>query len=240
MAVDLAGQPAAGIPVTVVLMQVQWHSVRRAEGQGFYTWETERKETEAGRWEVTTTATGAPLHVPVESGGYFVLRATAQDAEGRSTTSATSFYVLGSGYTAWERYDHNRIDLVPEKKQYRPGETARLMVKSPWEGALALLTTEREGVRTWREFDLNSTQTTVSVPITEKDIPNLYVSVLLLKGRTKEGVEDESDPGKPAFRLGYTAINVEDAAVRRPARHRRPLPRQHLHIPRRDLGEFAQ
>src|SRR4029077_3001817 len=47
-----------------------------------------------------------------------------------------------------------------------------------------------------------------------KDIPNLYVSVLLLKGRTKEGVEDESDPGKPAFRLGYAAISVEDAAKR--------------------------
>ena len=133
VAVDLAGKPAAGVPVNVVLTQVQWHSVRRAEGQGFYTWETERKETEAGRWDVTTTAIPAPLHVPVETGGYFVLRATAQDAEGRATTSATSFYVLGSGYTAWERYDHNRIDLVPEKKTYRPGETARLMIKSPWE-----------------------------------------------------------------------------------------------------------
>ena len=38
LAVDLAGREAAGVPVTVVLTQVQWHSVRRAEGQGFYTW----------------------------------------------------------------------------------------------------------------------------------------------------------------------------------------------------------
>ena len=54
------------------------------------------------------------------------------------------------GYTAWERYDHNRIDLVPEKKTCKPGETARIMIKSPWEHATALLTTEREGVRTWK------------------------------------------------------------------------------------------
>jgi len=215
VAVDLAGKPAAGVPVTVVLTQVQWHSVRRAEGQGFYTWETERKETEAGRWEVTTSAVPSPLHVPVENGGYFVLRATAQDAEGRSTTSATSFYVLGSGYTAWERYDHNRIDLVPEKKTYRPGESARLMIKSPWEGALALLTTEREGVRTHRTLRLASTQETVAVPITEQDIPNVFVSVVLLKGRSGAyTADDKGDPGKPAFRVGYAELKVEDAAKR--------------------------
>jgi hypothetical protein len=215
VAVDLAGKPAAGVPVTVVLTQVQWHSVRRAEGQGFYTWETERKETEAGRWEVTTAATPASLHVPVETGGYFVLRGTAQDAEGRSTTSATSFYVLGSGYTAWERHDHNRIDLVPERKQYRPGETARLMIKSPWEGALALLTTEREGVRTHRTLRLASTQETVTVPITEQDVPNVFVSVVLLKGRSGAyTADDKGDPGKPAFRVGYAELKVEDAAKR--------------------------
>ena len=63
------------------------------------------------------------------------------------------------------------------------------MIKSPWESATALLTTEREGVRTWTQFQLTSTQQTVTVPLTEKDIPNVFVSVLLVKGRTKQ------DPG---------------------------------------------
>jgi uncharacterized protein YfaS (alpha-2-macroglobulin family) len=215
VAVDLAGKPAAGVEVGVVLTQVQWHSVRRAEGQGFYTWETERKETEACRWTVTSAAAPSPLHVPVESGGFFVLRATAKDPEGRSTTTAVSFYVLGPGYTAWERYDHNRIDLLPEKKTYRPGETARLMIKSPWESALCLLTTEREGVRTHRTLRITSTQQTVTVPIAEGDIPNVYVSVVLIKGRSGAyTAEDSSDPGKPAFRVGYAELKVEDAAKR--------------------------
>ena len=59
----------------------------------------------------------------------------------------TSFYALGAGYTAWERFDHNRIELVPERKTYKPGETARIMIQSPWEQATALVTTEREGIR---------------------------------------------------------------------------------------------
>jgi alpha-2-macroglobulin len=214
VAVALDGTPAAGVDVEVNLVRIQWNSVRKAEGRGFYAWETERKEIPAGKWTVTTQAQPAPLHIPLENGGFYNVIATAKDAEGRSTTTRTSFYAIGAGYTAWERYDHNRIDLEPEKKNLRPGESARIMIKSPWERATALLTTEREGVRTWRQFELTSTQTTVSVPITEKDIPNVFVSVLLLKGRTKEGTEDESDPGKPAFRLGYTELTVEDATKR--------------------------
>jgi uncharacterized protein YfaS (alpha-2-macroglobulin family) len=215
VAADLTGRPAAAVAVHVSLTRVQWHSVRRAEGGGFYTWETERQEVPAGSWDLTSAVAPVPLHVPLGEGGYYLLRAAASDAEGRSTTAATGFYALGPGYTAWARHDHNRIDLVPEKKTYRPGETARVMIQSPWEKATALLTTEREGVRTTRPFELNSTQQTVSVPISEDDVPNLFVSVLLVKGRT--GVyrdQDTSDPGKPAFRLGYVELRVEDAAKR--------------------------
>ena len=50
------------------------------------------------------------------------------------------------------------------------------------------------------------------MPITEADIPNVYVSVLLIRGRTSNDPgTDGSDPGKPAFRLGYAELEVADA-----------------------------
>ncbi len=49
------------------------------------------------------------------------------------------------------------------------------------------------------------------MPITEADIPNVYVSVLLIRGRTSNDPgADGSDPGKPAFRLGYAELVVDD------------------------------
>src|SRR4029450_9355972 len=94
---------------------------------------------------------------------------------------------------------------------YKPGDTARIMVQSPWERATALLTTEREGVRTSRQFEITSTQQYVTVPIRETDIPNVYVSVFLVKGRTKDDTPDDgSDPGKPSVRLGYREFEGED------------------------------
>ncbi len=213
--VDHEGNRVAGVPVVVTLTQVQWNSVRRAEGNGFYTWETERRDIEAGTWTVTSALEDVPLSLPLPSGGYFQLTARAEDGSGRSTTSQTSFYALGTGYTAWARFDHNRIDLVPERSSYRPGEEARIMIQSPWESATALVTTEREGVRSHRRFALTSTQQTVTVPITEADIPNVFVSVLLVKGRTRSDAPDDgSDPGKPSFRMGYVELEVVDASKR--------------------------
>ncbi len=215
VAAGLDGSAAPGVKVRLSLVQVQWHSVRRAEGNGFYTWECERREVEKWTGEAETAGEPAPVRIPVAEGGYYLLKGEAGDASGRRTTSSVSFYALGAGYTAWERYDHNRMDLVPEKKTYRPGETARILVKSPWEKAKALLTTEREGVRTRRVFDLTSTQQTVEVPIGEEHIPNVFVSVLLVKGRTEAFTsEDASDPGKPSFRMGMVELKVEDRSKR--------------------------
>jgi alpha-2-macroglobulin len=229
------GQVAAGVAVTVTLTQIQWNSVRRAEGNGFYTWDTERKEVHIGTWTVTSGTEPVPLSATLPNGGYFILEATARDANKRFSVTRTSFYALGDGYTAWARFDHNRIHLEPERRTYKPGDSARIMIQSPWEQATALVTTEREGVRSHRQFALTSTQQSISIPISEDDIPNVFVSVLLVKGRshaepkaaepaaTRSGerygegpnvIEDPSDPGKPSFRLGYVELKVEDASKR--------------------------
>jgi uncharacterized protein YfaS (alpha-2-macroglobulin family) len=217
------GAVATGIPVDVTLTQIQWTSVRRAEGNGFYTWDTERREIKAGAWTVTTAADPVPLEIPLQNGGYYVLEARTREDEGRFAVTRTSFYVLGDGYTAWARFDHNRIDIVPERQTYRPGDTARIMIQSPWEQATALVTTEREGIRSHRQFALTSTQESVSIPISEADIPNVFVSVLLVKGRSNAApgnaaaeseTADTSDPGKPSFRLGYVELRVEDRSKR--------------------------
>src|SRR5438876_8574481 len=70
-------------------------------------------------------------------------------------------YALGRGYTAWARYDHNRIDLVPERANYKPGDTARIMIQSPWEQATALVTTERDRKST----RLNSSHPSISYAV---------------------------------------------------------------------------
>ena len=249
--VGLDGTVATGIPVEITLTQIQWTSVRRAEGNGFYTWDTERREIPAGTWRVTTGSNPVPVDIRFRSGGSYVLQARTRTDQGRFAVTRTSFYVLGEGYTAWQRFDHNRIELVPERQTYRPGETARIMIQSPWEQATALVTTEREGIRSHRRFALTSTQQSISIPIAEDDIPNVFVSVLLVKGRTAAAPSDAaaarpeadaSDPGKPAFRLGYVELAIEDrsrrldVAVRTDREEYRPAARVSVAVDVRDAA----
>ena len=105
---------------------------------------------------------------------------------GRKTRTDLTFYATGSGATSW-RGEGNRIELTPERKTWKPGERARILIQSPWDQATALLTLEREGIRSHRRFTVTSRQDIVEVPITEADIPNVFVSVVLVKGRTSHG-----------------------------------------------------
>ena len=191
----------------------QWNSVRRAEGNGFYTWETERRLIDAGTWTVTSAVDSPCRFDPAASGGAFIVTAHRADGEGRSTTTIANFYALGEGYTAWVRYDHNRIDLVPERATYKPGDTARIMIQSPWERATALVTTEREGIRTpaaLRAHVHAADRVRCRSPKrTSRTSSSRCCSSRA--GPSADTPDDGSDPGKPSFRLGYVELKVEDA-----------------------------
>ncbi len=161
-----------------------------------------------------TTAAGASLPIPLREGGCYILRGVARDDQGRPTRTEVTFYAIGPGPSFW-RSNGNRIDLTPERRTWSPGETARVLVQSPWPRATALVTVEREGIRSHRRLEITSDQNTVDVPVTAADVPNMFVSVLLVKGRTSTDLgPDQSDPGRPQFRVGYTELMVDDASKR--------------------------
>ncbi len=203
-AVDLSGRPVADVPVTVSLVREQWvPSDRQRSG-----WE--RREISAGEWTVRTATGETPLPIPLGESGRYVLRAIAHDAAGRRTRTEFDFYALGPDLSSW-RSEGNLIYLTPERETWKAGETARILIQSPWPRATALVTVEREGVRSHRVFTITSTQDTVDVPITAADAPNVYVSVMLVRGRTSTGQVAED---APSFRVGYTELSVVDPAKR--------------------------
>ena len=65
---------------------------------------------------------------------------------GNRTVAHRDVWVAGKGEWWFEVGDHDRIDLIPEKKRYEPGEKAVFQVRMPFREATALITVEREGV----------------------------------------------------------------------------------------------
>ena len=79
--------------------------------------------------------------------GNLVLQAPRRSIRRAAAARATRRCGFAGDRDWWFKVnDCDRIDLVPEKRRYEPGETARLQVRMPFREATALVTVEREGV----------------------------------------------------------------------------------------------
>ncbi len=191
---------------------IAWQVIRR-------TWENRQRQTIGGPvWESRKTdevvATGSvrsgaqPVRFSVTppSGGYYLLCVTAPDRRGRAISAVTPFYVWGGGGDWWHGND-DRVSVVPDKATYRPGDTARLILRSPFARCRALVTLEREGVVSQRIVDLTGTSPLLEIPVTAAQVPNIYVGIVLIN---TDPYHREGNP----VRLGLINLPV-DAAERR-------------------------
>jgi alpha-2-macroglobulin len=78
-------------------------------------------------------------------------------------------------------YDEKAIKLIPDKKSYKPGETAHVLAMLPADKAHLLVTTELSEVITAREVDSAGRSIVIDVPIDHKYEPNVYLDVSFVK-----------------------------------------------------------
>lgn len=202
------GDPHANAELEVVVQAVDWNSVYQQAADGSFYWQSTAERTPVYTETVTTGSDGtAQLRWTPSSGGQYQIVARGQDEDGASVSSAAYLYVSGhqDAFIPWRRDNNDRIELVADRELYAPGDVAQILIPSPFTGTVqALVTLERVGILESRVITLEGNSETLEVPIAADQIPNVYVSVLLIKGI------DESNPF-PAMRLGYVKLNVDVA-----------------------------
>jgi uncharacterized protein YfaS (alpha-2-macroglobulin family) len=203
-------QPRAGVAVTGTLYRREWHTVRQEGMGGNYDYVTRPQDEEVGRCTATTAATPVRCTVRTATAGEYVLRVEAADERGNPVRSAYETWVAGAGEASWYRSDNNQAELVVDRKEYRPGDTARILVQSPFPECEALLTVERAGLLVRKSFHVTGNAPVVEVPILDSYRPNVFVSVLLVRGRVRDTPDEHGDdPGKPTFAMGMAQLVVE-------------------------------
>ncbi len=239
LALDLSGKPQAGVTLNVrAVARITTTSRKRMVG-GFYTYDNKTDVKEIGTvCSGKSDARGLLLcESELKETGEVELIASATDSDGRDARAASSVYVTKQGELWFGGEDNDRIDVLPEKKSYQPGETAKFQVRSPFRFATALVSVEREGIIETHVVKLDGKDPTVSLQVKPEWGPNAYVSVLALRGRLREvpwysfftwgfkaprewwtafwyeGKEYVAptamvDLSKPAFRLGMAEIRV--------------------------------
>ncbi len=209
--VDLGGKPVAGAPVTIDAFERRFYTHRRRLVGGFYAY-SNAEETRALRrlCEGKTDSLGRLVcDGAIEKAGNVVFEARTTDPQGRTATTHDETWLAGDDARWFEPSDGDRMDLLPEKRTYEPGERARFQVRMPFREATALVATERGGVGEHFVVKLSGADPVVEVPITGADAPNVFVSVLAVRGRAGD-VQPTAlvDLGRPAYRLGVAEIDV--------------------------------
>ncbi|MBN1249422.1 MAG: Ig-like domain-containing protein [Anaerolineae bacterium] len=202
--VDWASEPAPNKELTVVFSEHNWYSVRKQAEDGRYYWESVVEDTPVYTTTATTDAKGkASASFVPEKGGVYKATAIGQDERRNEVRSSTYMWVSGRAYVSWRMDNNDRIDLVTDKRQYQVGDTATILIPHTYQGEVqALVTIERGSVYDYWVETLETNSEQLQIPITEEMIPNVYVSVVIVKG------VDESNP-YPSFKVGYARLSIE-------------------------------
>lgn len=211
---NLDGKRQAGHRVPIVAVeQIYKRTPYRKEGR----WQFRYKLVEkiVGRCTAVTGQKVASCKIRMRRAGYFRLQATAKDAKGRKTRTVIGLYVVGKRYVPWKQNNQSRLELVPDQKKYAPGDTAHVLIKSPFRKAVGLLTVERNGIKSYRFIRVVGSVHTEAVRIDPTDLPNVRVSVVLVRGRVRvPGAAARSDLGRPRFATGQISLSVRVDAKR--------------------------
>ncbi|HYQ15100.1 MAG TPA: MG2 domain-containing protein, partial [Polyangiaceae bacterium] len=206
---DTTGKHVPGRQVMLELIERRYTYAREGSGDDYRS-VGKLVDRQVARCAVTSAAQPVSCSLAVPAAGYYVIVARAKDDKGRSAEAASSLYAAGSGEPTWADNDRRSLTLVLDKKSYAVGDKARVLVKSPYKEAEALITVERSGI--YRSFHrvLRGTAPSFEIPVSGELAPNAFIGVHLLPRRS--GKSAPLEPG--SYRIGYANLLV-DAAARR-------------------------
>ncbi len=109
----------------------------------------------------------------------------ARDKDGREVRSSAVAWVVGPDFTG-NTYRFAGVEVIPDKRTYAPGDTARLLVSADRAGASVLLATKVDSgtLLDWRVIDLpkDGKSEVIEVPVTAANVPNFFVEATTVAG----------------------------------------------------------
>ncbi len=218
IAVGADGKPVGSKNLEISLFKREWNTIQKKNVDSDFYYENNYENIFAEKKSVFTDEKGhGVVSFTPKNGGDYRVFAEGKDSRGNKIAASTLFYTTDQSFINWGEENNDRIELVPDKLEYKIGDTAHILVKSPYRNVYALVTHERANILQKKVIKIVSNAQTIDVPITEKSLPNIFVSVLLVKGN--ENAAGLVDPKEKAderdiatFKIGYATLQVENSS----------------------------
>ncbi len=147
-----------------------------------------------GKYSVSVGPDGV-THLPIKAVGHdsLLFKAYVKDDAGRLTVAEDRVYVVGGHWDA--QADQSRMDVTLDKRRYKQGDTAHVMLRTIAPGGSALVTVQTDTVLWKQVVPLNGNSTFVALPVLPQFLPNCFVNVAYVR--------------KKKFYEGFTRLAVE-------------------------------
>jgi uncharacterized protein YfaS (alpha-2-macroglobulin family) len=185
---DYSGKPVSE-KVTLKFVEQKYEKVEKDEENNGYKYKTTDyilHERELASAEVNTDSQGnANYDFTVPSPGSIYVKAIVNE-DGKQIVNRGGSFWAPDKKGEWSDFEYRDFDaksikLVPDKKSYKAGETAHVLVMLPADKAHLLVTTELSEVMTARQLDATGRSIVIDVPIEHKYEPNVYLDVSFVK-----------------------------------------------------------
>lgn len=206
---DLEGARISGTAVAITMTRTE-NKRTPEKTNGRWSWKYETVVHEVGRCDLTSDSAPVECRLEADSAGTHHIKAEIKDDEGRVNRSQVTLYVHGKDAVVWDK-DQRRVDLVADKSSYEPGETAKILVKSPFQSGRAIVAMGREGIVDYKFLEIDGGAATLEFKVDEVLIPSVTLRAVAVRSRTDiEGAPPGEDLGIPAMAIGQTSLSVSD------------------------------
>jgi uncharacterized protein YfaS (alpha-2-macroglobulin family) len=203
---DLDGRAVAGREVRMRAALLEWKQVKG---------EWKQVESKSEDCTLKSAADAERCTFRPKQGGVYRVTARVVDDHDRPNESELTLWVAGGQQPPSRGVEQQKAQLIPDKKDYRAGDTAEVLVQSPFTPAEGVLTLRRSGLVRTERFRMDGPATTLKIPIEEAFTPNVHVQVDLVGAAARtngKGEVDEKLPKRPAYASGEINLSVPPLA----------------------------
>jgi alpha-2-macroglobulin len=203
---DIEGKVVPSQKVSVYFVRMDW---MQESGQ----WKQVEKDPQS--CAVQSMSEAISCKFTPSKGGMYRVKATVNDDKGRANETELTLWVPGGATPPNRSVEREEVTLIPDLKTYAPGQTAEVLVQSPFPDAKGLLIVDRDGIVSKSSFVLNGSSATLRIPVSEKDYPNINLRVELVGESVRtddKGQLDKTLPKRPAFASGTLKLSVPPVA----------------------------
>jgi uncharacterized protein YfaS (alpha-2-macroglobulin family) len=216
-------QPSGAAVITVEARDYESKPVRTRIHVELFRWSWRQHSAAAAALRSADVDTGddgtgtAQIAIPPQGGSYR-LRVSARTPEGREVQDYTYLWVSGAGETDFGEGNRKTVQIVPDKKTYRAGDTAKVLIVTGKPNTPVLVSIEGRDLRSHRVIRSADATAILEVPVTAQDEPGIWVSAeYLRKGVMYQGTKNLKVPpvshqlkvsiatDKPQYRPGDSA-----------------------------------